>query len=240
MSWLIGAGLGLLRGGPLGAIVGGAMQHFITKSAKRKIKRNLPGIVDESSFVVCLVVTLTKVAMTRGNVSASDVALIHKFFVKNLDYKTDDLKHINSLIDDTRRINPDLRLVMAQYKKATQSNYTLLVLALSYQLALHAHNMNKEVQDGISELAELLGVSCEEHDRIRRNYMLDNLKTPWSILGVESSANNSEIKQAYRKLVLLYHPDKAEHLGQDQAEAAHLKFLDIQDAYNALENRSEK
>ena len=240
MSWLLGAGLGLLRGGPLGAVVGGAMQYFITKSAKRKIKRNLPGIVDESSFVVCLVATLTKVAMTKGKVTASDVKLIHKFFIKNLDYKKEDLQIINNLIDDTLRINPDLRLVMAQYKKATQSNYTLLVLALSYQLALHANNLNKKVQDGISELAELLGVSHKEHDRIRQNYSLDNLKTSWSILGVESNASNPEIKRAYRKMALLYHPDKAEYLGQDQAEEAHLKFLEIQDAYNKLGDQNKK
>jgi len=240
MSWLIGAGLGLLRGGPLGAVVGGAMQYFITKSVKGKIKRNLPGIVDESSFVACLVITLTKVAMTKGSVSSSDVDLIHKFFIKNLDYKSEDLKHVNRLINETRRLNPDLRQVMKEYKRATQSHYTLLVLALSYQLAVHANNLNEDVQDGISELAELLGVSFEEHDRIRRNYSLEALKTPWSILGLDSSANNSEIKQAYRKLVLIYHPDKTAHLGEDQAEEAHLKFLEIQDAYNELEKRIDK
>jgi len=240
MSWLIGAGLGLLRGGPLGAVVGGAMQYFITKSAKGKIKRNLPGIVDESSFVACLVATLTKVAMTKGSVSSSDVDLIHKFFIKNLDYKPEDLKHINRIIHETRRINPDLRQVMKQYKRATKSHYTLLVLALSYQLAVHANNLNDEVQDGISELADLLGVSFEEHDRIRRNYSLEALKTPWSILGLDSNANNSEIKQAYRKLALIYHPDKTAHLGEDHAEEAHLKFLEIQNAYNKLEKNFGK
>jgi len=237
MSWLLGAGLGLLRGGPLGAVMGGAMQYFITKSVKGKIRKNLPGIVDESSFVACLVVTLTKVAMTKGSVSANDINIIHKFFIKNLDYKGDDLKHINHLIKETKKVNPDLRLVMKQYKKATQSHYTLLVLALSYQLAVSSDNLNKDVQSGINELAELLEVSYEEHDRIRRNYSLDALKTPWSIMGLESTATKTEIKQAYRKLALIYHPDKIAHLGEEQTEEAHLKFLEIQSAYNKLEKR---
>jgi len=31
MGWLLGAGLGFLFGGPLGAVVGGAFQHVFSK-----------------------------------------------------------------------------------------------------------------------------------------------------------------------------------------------------------------
>ena len=43
MSWLAGAGMGFLRGGPMGAIVGGTIQHFISKKVLKKINRGFPG-----------------------------------------------------------------------------------------------------------------------------------------------------------------------------------------------------
>lgn len=45
------------------------------------------------------------------------------------------------------------------------------------------------------------------------------------VLGVSPKANKSEIKRAYHKLCLIYHPDK----GGD-----HNKFLKIKEAYEAL------
>ena len=48
------------------------------------------------------------------------------------------------------------------------------------------------------------------------------------ILGVSKDAPDSEIKKAYKKLVLKYHPDKAK--GEDSQN----KFIEIQEAYERL------
>ena len=48
------------------------------------------------------------------------------------------------------------------------------------------------------------------------------------ILGIDSDASMAEIKDAYRKLVLKYHPD---HFGDDSSP-----FLKIQEAYQVLSN----
>ena len=34
MSWWLGAGLGFLRGGPFGALVGGVAEHFLGKKIR--------------------------------------------------------------------------------------------------------------------------------------------------------------------------------------------------------------
>ena len=36
-------------------------------------------------------------------------------------------------------------------------------------------------------------------------------------------------------MVMTYHPDKTAYLGEEQAEEAHLKFLEIMEAYKELE-----
>ncbi len=48
------------------------------------------------------------------------------------------------------------------------------------------------------------------------------------ILGIDFDASDAEIKDAYRKLVLKYHPD---HFGEDSSP-----FLKIQEAYQVLSN----
>jgi len=237
MSWLLGAGLGFLRGGPLGALVGGAVQHVMAKKVRKLIRRGLPGVVDETAFVTCVIVVMTKLAMVKGHMTPREVETIYRFFVKNLNYSESDLESINRVIRETCRVNPDLNPVIQKYKSSTQSRYRSLLLVLSYQIALIEDSLTQEVQGGINELAGLLDLSFEEHDRIRQKYSLDVLVTPYTILGVTSSATNDEVKKAYWRLASQYHPDKVVHLGEDQAEGAHLKFLEIQEAYQELEKK---
>ncbi len=53
----------------------------------------------------------------------------------------------------------------------------------------------------------------------------------YEVLGVEKSASEDEIKKAYKKLALKYHPDKNPNNLQAKA-----KFILIAKAYEALTN----
>ncbi len=54
---------------------------------------------------------------------------------------------------------------------------------------------------------------------------------PWRVLGVSPSANDQQIKKAYRKLALKHHPDV------DPSDAAHERFLMIQEAYELVSGK---
>lgn len=235
MSWLLGAGMGFLRGGPFGAIVGGTIQHFFSKKVLKKIDRGFPGIVDQGIFVTCLVVILTKIASADGAMLSSQVLVLHNFFIKNLHYESEELKYIDKTIAETRRLNPELAPFVGQYKKASENHYNFLLLALSYQIALTGDSLTKETQELINQLAENLGVSYQGHDRIRQKYSLGNTRNPYTILGLDYSADPEDIKKAYRQKVGRYHPDRVAHLGDEEMEDAHIRFLEIQEAFEVLE-----
>jgi len=60
-------------------------------------------------------------------------------------------------------------------------------------------------------------------------------KDYYGVLGVEKSANTAEIKKAYRKLAVKYHPDK--NPGDKQAEE---RFKEITEAYAVLSDPEKK
>ncbi len=63
---------------------------------------------------------------------------------------------------------------------------------------------------------------------------MDQMRDPYTVLGVPRSASEKEIKSAYRKLAKQYHPDQ----NPDDA-SAHAKFAEATNAYDLL-NDTEK
>ena len=63
---------------------------------------------------------------------------------------------------------------------------------------------------------------------------MSHIVTSFQVLGLDSSADDSEVSSAYRKMVRQYHPDKV----RDPAlkERAEEKFMQIQEAYETLSN----
>ncbi|KAI9450907.1 DnaJ-class molecular chaperone with C-terminal Zn finger domain [Russula earlei] len=62
-----------------------------------------------------------------------------------------------------------------------------------------------------------------------------NVKDYYKILGVDKSATAEQIKKAYRKLAVKYHPDK-----NPNNKAAEEKFKEISEAYEVLEDAEKR
>ena len=60
------------------------------------------------------------------------------------------------------------------------------------------------------------------------------IQSAYKILGLDSNAEVSEIKVAYRKMATKYHPDKVSHLGEEFSKVAEEKFKAINDAYQKI------
>jgi len=58
----------------------------------------------------------------------------------------------------------------------------------------------------------------------------------YKVLGVSKNANGNEIKKAYRKLAIKYHPDK----NRDNKEKAAEKFKKVSEAYDILSDKEKR
>ena len=64
---------------------------------------------------------------------------------------------------------------------------------------------------------------------------MSNLRDYYEVLGVTKTASASEIKKAYRKMAMQYHPDR----NKDNKKAEN-KFKDISEAYAVLSDKKKR
>jgi molecular chaperone DnaJ len=63
---------------------------------------------------------------------------------------------------------------------------------------------------------------------------MSNKRDYYDVLGIPKSANKDEIKNAYRKLALQYHPDRNKAAGSEE------KFKEISEAYAVLSDNEKR
>ena len=62
----------------------------------------------------------------------------------------------------------------------------------------------------------------------------------YAVLSIESSATDEDIKKAYRKLALIYHPDKHASSTEAAKQAASRKFQQVGFAYAVLSDKKRR
>jgi DnaJ like chaperone protein len=69
---------------------------------------------------------------------------------------------------------------------------------------------------------------------IKAMFVVENTETVYQILEITRSATDDEVKKAYRKMAVKYHPDKVSHLGPEHQDAAKEKFQKLTEAYERI------
>lgn len=73
-----------------------------------------------------------------------------------------------------------------------------------------------------------------EYARRYQETQVSEIQSAYSVLGVSPAASVDEIKSAYRRLAMQYHPDTVASLGQEAQKMAEAKFKEIQNAYEVV------
>lgn len=87
--------------------------------------------------------------------------------------------------------------------------------------------------DILESIATYIGLSKGDSDSIFAIFRPNN-DSNYRILEIEPTASNDEVKKAYRKMAVKYHPDKVATLGEDVQKAAEEKFKAVSQAYEAI------
>ena len=102
----------------------------------------------------------------------------------------------------------------------------LQLIAFLCEIAKADGTVAQREVDEIRNIATWLGISPDEVDKLL-HLGSNKIEDAYKVLGVSPDASDDEVKKAYRKMALQYHPDKVATLGDDVKAAAEKKFKEI-------------
>jgi len=227
-KWITG-GLGWAFFGPIGGILGFALGS-IFDSAEIHTKV-YTGESSRNGFIVSLLVLVSAVMKADGKVLKSELDFVKKYFLDN--FGLDASREAMILLRDILKQQVPLRDVCVQIRENVDYSSRLQLLHLLFGVAYADGVVSAEEERVIHEISGHLNISAQDYESIKAMFIV-NINNFYTILEVEPTATNEEIKKAYRSLAVKHHPDKVSYLGEDVRKNAEQKFKKINEAYEKI------
>ncbi len=227
-EWITG-GLGGAFFGPIGGILGFALGS-IFDSAEIHTKV-YTGESSRNGFIVSLLVLVSAVMKADGKVLKSELDFVKKYFLDN--FGVDASREAMILLRDILKQQVPLKDVCVQIRDNVDYSSRLQLLHLLYGVAYADGVVSIEEEKVIRDIAGFLDISTQDYESIKAMFVVD-INSYYTILEVEPTATNEEIKKAYRSLAVKHHPDKVSYLGEDVRKNAEQKFKKINEAYEKI------
>lgn len=227
----VGGALGWALGGPIGALlgyqVGKMFQGFTSTDGEQNVfeKRTQRG-----DFSMALVVLSAAVMKADGKILKSELNYVKDFLKINFGPK--EAEQLTLLLRSVLKENIDYRQVASQIKFHMDHPKRMLLLKYLYGIANADGEVHPQEVDIIRFIAKYLGIS--EKDRLSIEQAYHKVSNPFKVLEIDKTATDSEVKKAYRRLAVKFHPDKIGNLGKGPQMKAKERFIQIQEAYEQI------
>ena len=224
----IGGGLGWAFGGPIGAILGFAMGSMFDGSSG-----NYKGTA-RGDFAMSLLVLSAAVMKADGKVVKSELEYVKNFFLRQ--FGLEETERLVLMLKEVLNQEINVREVSAQIGQYMDTPSKLQLLHYLFGIASADGQYHATEVDVIGQIAGYMGVSAADYASIRAMFV-KNINSAYDILEIVPEATNDEVKKAYRRLAVEYHPDKVAHLGEDIRKSATEKFQTLNAAYEQIKKQ---
>ena len=232
-KWL-GGGLGWAFGGPIGAIIGFAIGSVIDDT---KVVTNAAGVMPQTErgdFTSSLLVLCAAVMRADGTVLKVEIDYVKEFFVKH--FGVEHTKQQMLVLREILKQNIPLHDVCLQIKQYMDYNSRVQLVHILFGIAAADGKVDALELDVISSIGSMLGISTPDFNSIKAMF-IRNTESDYQILEITAAATDEEVKKAYRKMAVKFHPDKVAHLGDDYRIDAEDKFKKVQEAYDNIKKQ---
>jgi DnaJ like chaperone protein len=178
-----------------------------------------------------LLVLVAAVMKADGKVVKSELDYVKQFFVRQ--FGPESAKQALLMLKDILKQEIPVRDVCLQIKGNMDYSSRLQLLHLLFNLSLADSVIHPSEIQIIEKISSYLGVNSNDFLSIR-NMFIPETDSSYKILEIVPSSSNEEVKKAYRRMAMKYHPDKVSHLGDDIRKSADDKFAMVNEAYEKI------
>ncbi len=237
-KWL-GGGLGWALGGPIGGIIGFALGSLFDSESEEVVtqqQRPYGQNTAEGDFKMSLLVLIACVMKADGTPKKAELAVVKRFLVANFGEQgaLDALAILKNLLK--QNIN-EIEVAM-QINRFMNYSSKLELLHLLFQIAYADGQVTPREFSLLQRISGIFRISTLDFNSIHAPYTKKQ-DTNWAykVLEIEPGASIEEIKKAYRKMAMKYHPDKLNDLGEELKKAGTEKFRSVKEAYDLLKKQ---
>lgn len=195
-----------------------------------KPKKGPQQVAHENEIQNAILVLAAEVIRCNRNYTTSTEDFVLQFFIKQFGERgaRQRIGSITGHLD--MGTEPMLKIACKELKMLTTHDSRLSITQFLFGVADADDFVNPKELRCLNRIATYLGISDKDFKELKLAFIREN--NPYKILGIEEEATFEQVKAAYRKMVLKFHPDKREaHIS---TEEANIKFLQIQRAFELI------
>lgn len=241
----IGAFIGGMSGGIFGAIMGYALGSVAETMFEGGKTVNVHGSYvyggdgnddaygQRNSFLFSLLFLAAHVIQADGKIMHSEMEYVRRMlrasFGEQAVAQGDEI--LKRLFDRRKQIgdvkwNSEVMQVCQEISRHMSEEQRLQLVAFMCDIAKADGKLDPAEVDQIKLLCGYLRIAPSVVDQML-NLGGETLEEAYKVLGISPDVTDEEVKKAYRRMALKYHPDRVATLGDDVKAAAEKKFKEI-------------
>ena len=189
---------------------------------------------ETKGFLVQFVGAFSRCHKADGVVKKSELDYVKQFFLHNFGQEQAE-KYILTLREILKQ---DIQVAEVSQQIGRYMDYSSRLQLLHYLFGIAAADgqVHETEVAVIQTIANYMGVYASDFESIKAMFV-KQVDDAYTILGIDPSASDEDVKKAYREMAKKNHPDKVSYLGEDVRKAAEQKFQEINNAYDKIKKQ---
>lgn len=189
----------------------------------------------KNDFVRALLELIAAVMKADGNAKRVELDYVKTKLVEALGYN--EARAAILQLRDILKMQVNLYNSMIQIRTSVDYYSRLTIFHILYGIAAADGVVTADELSLLKNIAMGIGLSeADMQSVIGIQSSSNDIESAYKILEIQSTATDDEVKKAYRKMAMKYHPDKVSGLGEEVVKNAEARFRKVQDAYEKIKN----